>query len=101
MTARAGRREAVASVAEHAEESLQFIRLAMERSATFTAVPGLGGAAMGGIGLAAALLAAVQPSAERWLAVWLLAAPAAVAVGIVSMWRKAGRIGAPLTGAVG
>ncbi len=101
MAQRAREREAVSSVVEHAEESLHFIRLAMERSATFTAVPGLGGAAMGAIGLAAALLASNQPSAERWLAVWLIAAAAAVAVGLASMWRKAARIGVPLTGAVG
>ncbi len=93
--------EAVASVAEHAEENLQFIRRTMERSATFTAVPGLGGAAMGGIGLVAAILAANQPSAARWLAVWLLAAAVAVAIGVTSMWRKAARGGAPLAGAVG
>jgi hypothetical protein len=101
MAQRTGERAGVASVVEHAEESLQFIRRTMERSATFTAVPGLGGAGMGVVGLAAAMLAATQPSAERWLAVWLLAAAMAVAIGATSMWRKAARSGAPLTGAVG
>jgi hypothetical protein len=101
MAHRASDRQGVVSVAGHAEESLQFIRRAMERSATFTAVPGLGGVGMGAVGLAAAILAASQPSAERWLSVWLLAAAVAVAIGAISMWRKAARSGAPLTGAVG
>jgi hypothetical protein len=91
----------VASVTEHAAENLLFIRHAMERGATFSAVPGLGGAVMGGIGLAAAALGAVQPTAERWLAVWLIAATVALAVGVVTMRRKAARIGARLAGAPG
>ncbi len=93
--------EATTSVGAHAEESLQFIRRTMERSATFTAVPGLGGAAMGVIGLVAAGVAATQTSPERWLIVWLAAAIAAMAVGVTSMRRKAVTLGAPLNGAVG
>jgi len=92
---------AVTSVGRHAEESLQFIRQTMERSATFTAVPGLGGAGMGTIGLVAAVVAANQSSAERWLVVWLLAAAVALSVGVTTMWRKAGRCGAPLAGPIG
>ena len=61
---REGESVAVTSFGEHAEESLHFIRRTMERSSTFTAVPGLGGAGMGAIGLAAAVLAANQRSAE-------------------------------------
>lgn len=91
----------VGSFAEHAAENLQFIRHAMERSATFTAVPGLGGALMGGIGLVAAAIGAFQPSAERWLAVWLSAAVLALTVGVLMMRRKAARLGAPMTGAAG
>jgi hypothetical protein len=91
----------VTSFGQHAEDNLRFIRRTMERSSTFTAVPGLGGAGMGAIGLVAAALAASQPSPERWLAVWLLAAPVALGVGVTAMWRKAARSGAPLVGAVG
>jgi len=101
MPRRAGEHAAVTSVGEQAEESLLFIRRTMERSATFTAVPGLGGAAMGGIGSLAALVAATRSSAEAWLAVWLAAAAIAATVGAATMWRKAARVGAPLTGAVG
>ena len=89
------------SFGQHAEESLQFIRRTMERSSTFTAVPGLGGAGMGAIGLAAAVVAANQSSAERWLVVWLLAAALALGIGVTAMRRKAARLGAPLSGAVG
>ena len=73
----------------------------MERSSTFTAVPGLGGVAMGAVGLAAAALAATQGSAERWLIVWLTAAPVAVTIGVAATLRKAARLSAPLAGAVG
>jgi hypothetical protein len=101
MSRREGEPVAVSSFGEHAEESLHFIRRTMERSATFTAVPGMGGAAMGAIGLAAAVLAANQTSAERSLIVWLVAAAAAMGFGVVAMLRKAARLGAPLAGAVG
>jgi hypothetical protein len=101
MARRTGESVAVASFGQHAEESLQFIRRTMERSSTFTAVPGLGGAGMGAIGLAAAILAANQSSAERWLIVWLSAAAVALGVGVTAMLRKAARLGAPLAGAVG
>ena len=89
------------SFGQHAEESLHFIRRTMERSSTFTAVPGMGGAGMGVIGLAAAVLAANQSSAERWLLVWILAAAAALGFGVAAMLGKAARLGAPLAGAVG
>lgn len=100
MTPRpAGR--ATASLGQHAQDQLQFIRQTMERSSTFTAVPGWGGAGMGAIGIGAAMAAAAQPSTGRWLMVWLSAAAAAMALGGIAMWRKARRGGASLTGVVG
>jgi hypothetical protein len=101
MSRREGEPVAVTAFGQHAEESLQFIRRTMERSSTFTAVPGLGGAGMGAIGLAGAVLAANQSSAERWLVVWLVAATVALGIGVTTMWRKAARLGAPLASAVG
>src|SRR5688572_25079207 len=101
MSRRAGEPAAVPSVGQHAEENLRFIRRTMERSSTFTAVPGLGGAGMGAIGLAAAVLAANQPSAERWLIVWLSAAAIALSIGVAAVLRKAARLDAPLAGPVG
>jgi hypothetical protein len=97
----ARRADAPASVSDHAAADLRFIRHAMERSATFTAVPGWGGALMGGIGMAASAIAGVQPTAERWMAAWLAAALIACAVGVVSMRRKAARVGVPMAGPPG
>src|SRR5687767_12493123 len=87
------------SIQGRAADDLRFIRHTMERSATFTAVPGVGGALMGSIGLAAAGIAAFQPSAERWIATWCVAAAAAIIVGLVLMRRKGIRAGIPLGGA--
>jgi hypothetical protein len=95
------RRTGAVSIHDRAEDDLRFIRRAMERSGTFTAVPGLGGVGMGVVGIAGALVASVQPSAERWLATWLVAAVIAFVIGLTSMLRKATRAGIPLTGAVG
>jgi hypothetical protein len=92
-------RQDVTAVTDHAAENLQFIRHAMERSATFSAVPGNGGALMGTVGLVAAGAAALQPTTERWLAVWLAAAVVALVIGSIAMRRKAARLGAPLVGA--
>jgi membrane-bound metal-dependent hydrolase YbcI (DUF457 family) len=101
MPRRATEPAAVPSVGQRAEENLRFIRRTMERSSTFTAVPGAGGAGMGIVGLAAAVFAANQSSVERWLLVWLVAAAAALSIGVTAILRKADRLGAPLTGAVG
>lgn len=76
---------------EHAADSLAFIRATMARSATFTAVPGQGGIAMGAIGLAAAVVASRTSDPQAWLTVWLLAAVVAVGVGLATMQVKARR----------
>jgi hypothetical protein len=86
------------SLHERAAADLHFIRGAMERSASFTAIPGLGGMAMGVVALVAAAAArSVEPSAplER-LAVWVGAAAVAATIGVVSMRRKAAREGLSL-----
>lgn len=81
-----------------AADNLVFIRQTMERSATFTAVPGAGGAAMGVIGLIAAGIGALQPTGDRWLATWLGAAAIAAVVGGVAMSHKARVAGMSLAG---
>lgn len=81
---------------ERAESDLAFVRAAMERSSLFSAVPGVGGALMGLTALGAAAVAAMQTSRERWLAVWLVEAVVAVAIGAVSIVTKARRRGVPL-----
>jgi hypothetical protein len=76
---------------DHALENLRYIRETMERAGSFTGVPGWGGVAMGVIALAAASLAALQPTRERWLLVWLSAAALAFAAGVLAMHIKAKR----------
>ena len=82
-----------------AAENLRFIRQTMERTATFTSIPGKGGVGMGVVGLLGSVVAARQPSADRWLAAWLVAAAAAAVIGLIAMAHKARRGGATLTGA--
>ncbi|HEX2168425.1 MAG TPA: hypothetical protein VHG09_14415 [Longimicrobiales bacterium] len=72
-----------------AMDDLRYIRQTMERAGSFTAVPGLGGVAMGAAALLAAFVAARQPTAERWLLVWLGAALTAVLIASWTMARKA------------
>ena len=60
----------------------------MEGAAAFTDVPGWGLVGMGVMALAAAPVAAMQPTITRWLAVWMLMAPVATAVGAWTMWQK-------------
>lgn len=87
------------SVGSHAAENLRYIRAAMERSSTFTSVPGAGGVGMGVIGFAAAGIGAMQPLGDRWLATWVGAAAVAAVVGLFAMSRKARAAGMTLTGA--
>ena len=82
-----------------AAENLRYIRQAMERGVTFTSIPGIGGAMMGAVALIASGFAARQPSGDRWLMTWLIAATVAAVMGLVAMVRKANRAGAALTGA--
>jgi hypothetical protein len=76
-------------------DNLRFIRETMESAAAFTAVPGWGGVLMGLTALAAAAIAARQPTPGAWLSVWLAEAALAVAIGVVAVWRKARRAGLP------
>lgn len=82
-----------------AAENLRFIRQAMERTTTFTSIPGKGGVAMGVVALAASVVAERQPSPDRWLSTWLVAAAVAAVVGLIAMAHKARVSGATLTGA--
>jgi hypothetical protein len=65
-------------------DNLRFIRRTMESAAAFTAVPGKGGVIMGITALAAAFIASRQPDTADWLAVWVVEAVIAIAIGFVS-----------------
>jgi hypothetical protein len=56
---------------------------------------------MGLVALGASAVAARQPSADRWLVVWIGAAMIAAIVGLFAMARKASGAGITLTGASG
>lgn len=75
---------------------LRFIRDTMERSASFTAVPGWGQVILGLTALAAAALAARQSTSAAWLRVWLAEAILAGLIAMISMHGKATRRGLPL-----
>lgn len=79
----------------HATDNLRVIRQAMERTATFTAVPGWGGVLMGVIGLAAAGAAHLLPAAH-WLEVWLAAGMLSIATGAGAIIEKKRRSKLPL-----
>jgi hypothetical protein len=74
---------------ERALDNLRFIRDTMERAGAFTAVPGWGGVVMGATAIAAAYVASRQLATDAWLRVWIIAAAAAVLIGLVSMVHKA------------
>ena len=83
-------------VRSHAAENLRFIREAMESAGAFTAVSGHGQAIVGATALAAAVLAARQPTRERWLLAWLVEAAIAVGISAVAMGWKSKRRSLPL-----
>lgn len=84
---------------ERAESDLAFVRGVMERSHHFTAVPGVGGMFMGVTAIAAAMIAFMQPTQERWLWVWLAEALLALAIAAYTLVEKAKRSSVPLSAA--
>ena len=68
----------------------------MERASSFTAVPGLGGVAMGITALVAATVSLRAKTPETWLGIWLAEACVAVSIGVWTMACKARRTGSEL-----
>ena len=93
-----GERRAPPPVALHdrAMDNLRFIRETMERSASFTAVSGWAGVAMGGVAAGAAWLAWGQTAPEAWIAIWLAAAAISFLIAVAGMVVKARAANMPL-----
>jgi len=86
---------------EGALRNLSYIRDTMERSASFTAVPGWGGVAIGIVGFAAAAIASMQPNSRLWLVTWASAALVALAITVFATIKKARKLGIPLSSGAG
>jgi hypothetical protein len=81
---------------DRAAENLRFIRETMERAGAFTAVPGRGMVAVGLTAVAAVLLGPTLVGSRAWLVFWLAEAALALAVGSITLARKAKALGLPL-----
>ncbi len=86
---------------KQASEHLRYIRDVMERSASFTAVPGWGMVAVGVTAMVAAWLASIQDSTDASLMVWMIEAGVAVSIAVVTLRRKARTCGVSLTSGPG
>lgn len=87
------------NIGDRALDNLAFIRETMERSASFTAIPGYGGALMGATAIGAAIIAHNQASIRGWLITWLIEAFLAFGIGMLAMWQKAKNSGDSLKSA--
>lgn len=77
------------NISDRAIDNLRFIRETMERSTSFTAVPGYGGMLMGVTAVVAAYIASTQIYLVDSLVVWLVEAALAFAIGLLAIWQKA------------
>jgi len=84
-----------------ASEHLRFIRDVMERSASFTAVPGWGMVVVGLTALSAAWIASIQDSPDASLMVWFIEASIAVMIAVLTLYWKARKSGVSLTSGPG
>lgn len=84
------------NLGDRAIDNLKFIRETMERSTSFTAVPGYGGMLMGLTAIVAAYIANGQPLVRDWLFTWMAEAALAFAIGLLAMWQKSRLVGGSL-----
>ncbi|HTX13996.1 MAG TPA: hypothetical protein VMD77_01790 [Candidatus Baltobacteraceae bacterium] len=84
------------AIDDRARDNLRYIRETMERAASFTAVPGWGGVAIGITALGAAGIASQQSSPSDWLLTWVVEAAVAVSIAIWTTISKARAAGTPL-----
>jgi hypothetical protein len=85
----------------HAMDELRYIRSAMERAGSFTAVPGWGGVLMGTVAVVAAVIASWRSQPWAWVAIWLQAAVVAGGIGLWTLVRKARAAKTPLLSGAG
>lgn len=81
---------------DRAIDDLRYIRETMVRSAAFTAISGVGVAAMGGVALVAFMVAR-GTTANGWVTTWMVAAVLGFLISVAATIRKAHRIGETLT----
>ena len=81
----------------HAVATLRYIRASMD-AASFVAVPGSAGIAMGSVGLVAMVLSSAPGLREYWLAIWLASAALGGGIGFALMTRPASLRGLLLFG---
>lgn len=84
------------SLESRAAENLRYIRDTIERSHTFTAVPGWGGFWMGVTSMAAGVIASRPADFSHWLLIWLAEACVSLTIGIVALRLKAQATGQAL-----
>ena len=85
---RSDERDEPIHLGDRAIDNLKFIRETMERSTSFTAVPGYGGMLMGVTAAVAAYIASGQPDSRSWFITWLIEAGLGFAIGLLAMWQK-------------
>ncbi len=80
----------------HAIDNLQYIRAAMERAGSFTAVPGVGGVVLGCTALIVAAMAQRMWDGNAWLITWLAEAVLACLIGVAGAAAKSRVVKMPL-----
>jgi hypothetical protein len=81
---------------DRALDNLQYIRRTMESSGQFTAVSGVGGLALGAIGIVAAVVGMRQATPGAWIVTWLAAATVGIPACGWAVFRKARAAGVPI-----
>jgi len=90
------RRPEPVAIDARAADNLRYIRETMERAASFTAVPGWGGVAIGLTAIVAARVAVRQSAPRAWLVIWLGEALLAVLIAAATAVQKARAAKMPL-----
>jgi hypothetical protein len=79
-----------------AADNLRFIRDTMERAASFTAVPGWGGVAIGVTAVLTGMVALRMPTQQQFVA-WLIEGVLALSIGCLAVGRKSRRLALSLS----